>query len=1201
MIQQRIIFLLLLVWTSSAFALDTGSIQVIIEPSQAISQEARWRPKGWTDWYESGRTLSGFTPEKWVVEFKKIPCWEKASDQNVYVEPNHTSIVRGKYFQERGDILINIIPNDINAKWCAVLKEVGGTSSWYDGGDKISEFIPGSTQIQFIDVSGWEKPSDINVDVQCNGIVTATAQYCKKIAQSPTNINASDGQSNRYIHLSWSEVPCIETFSIWRSTQNNTETAEKIAEISSQTAYTDTSASPDHLYYYWVRSVNEYGTHDFGTPDFGYLMLKSPLYINASDGDFPDSIKLEWAPVPGAMHYEIWRSRQNNSTTADRIAASISSTNFEDTTIKPECHYYYWVKAKNDHVTGHNSPSDDGFRNLASVTGVKADDGKYYDQICVRWDENTDAIAYDLIIAETTRKRDSRASENIISTQNTYVCDVAAIPERRYYYRVVAKNECGESLPSAHDIGYMRLKYPDNIYASCEFSNKVSINWNSVTGAEYYEIWKGPNSDISSAEMLDSSVIRTSYDDPVTPGQDMYYFVRSRNSYGKSEFSDPIKGCTQSCTYQVSQTEKTFDLTGGSDSIQISATEGCEWNSFSNQPWIHLIESSASGSAGIIYSVDASETNRTGSITIKGTNFEKNVSIIQQQYLILSIQGSGMIKINNETHSLPFSQEYEGASSLILEYLPAQSCQFLYWSGDYQNTDNPLRIQLSSHTSLIPNQTCPVNLNISGLGEGDVSIDNEPVHLPLVESYEKGTVIELSTPESSDFKYWDIDGTQVLLNPYELEMDSDKTVIATFNTGWSIDISALAEDLGGAYKSTIVLGVGLEQKIPAPPLPPKFSCNMSISDQENWDNLSTQIFPDCEKSYTWVISLNPHGNIGPAEARDCTLTWNPEQLPPEGIFQIREGHDGSGSIIVKDMREQSQIVINGGNEYKNYTITLSDTSWRANFYARGINLGGTYKSTVTVGVESTENVLPAPPIPPGFTCRMTLIPVPDWSTEHSSEIQAYGNNSYAWVFAINPHGNSGSPEARSCTITWNPAEFTSSGYYKLREGYDGTGEIVIADLRKTTQLVVTGKNETKHYTLIWSESSPFDYDLKKGWNLVSLPRVPDDNTLSSIFPDAVVAYAYDQGEYIKTDNLYPGIGYWIQVNDEQSYTLNGPVYDESPDSLISGWNLIGAGDVEISLKDQLGDSVIVIYKYADGEYIQVDTIVPGFGYWVSLE
>ena len=1016
-------------------------------------------------------------------------------------------------------------------------------------------------------------------------------------------INASDGRSNQYIYLSWSDVPCIETFSIWRSTQNNTETAEKIAEISSQTAYTDTTASPDHMYFYWVRSVNKHGTHEFGTPDTGYLMLKSPLYLNASDGDFVDSIKIEWAPVPGALHYEIWRSTQNNSTTADRIASSVSSTNYIDTTVKPECHYYYWVKAKNDHVTGPNSPSDDGFREFKIVTGVKADKGKYYDQICVQWDKNAEAIAYDLIIAEiipTKRKRDSQAVD-IISTQNTYVCDVAAIPERRYYYRVVAKNECGESLPSAHDIGYMRLKYPDNIYASCDYSNKVQITWNSVIGAEFYEIWKGPNSDISSASMLDSSVIRTAYDDPVIPGQDMYYFVRSRNAYGKSEFSDPIKGCTQSCTYEVSTTEKTFDLNGGTGSIQIAATQGCEWNSFSNQSWIHLSESSASGTAAILYSVDASETSRTGTITIKGTNFEKNVSIIQQQFLILSIQGSGQVNINNETYSLPFSDEYEGSSSLMVEYLTSESCQFLYWSGDYQSTNNPLSIQLSSHTNLIPNQSCPVNLNISALGEGTVSIDNEPIHLPLIESYEKGTIISLSAPESSDFKYWDIDGTQVILNPYDLEMDSDKTVVATFNTGWSMNISAMAENLGGAYKSSIVIGVGLEQQIPAPPLPPKYSCNMSISDQINWDNLSTQIYPEGKKSYTWIISLNPHGNIGPAEPRDCTLTWNPEKLPPEGIFQIREGYDGSGSIIVRDMREQSQIVINGGNEYKNYTISLSDTSWRANFYARGINLGGTYKSTVTIGVESTDSVLPAPPIPPGFTCRMTLIPVPDWSKEYSSEIQAYGNDTYAWVFAINPHGNSGSPEARSCTITWNPEAFTPSGYYKLREGYDGTGEIVISDLRQTTQLVVTGKNETKHFTLIWSESTPFDYELKKGWNLVSLPRVPEDNALSRIFPDAVVAYAYDQGEYIKADMLNPGVGYWVQVEEKHTYTLNGPVYDEAIDSLVSGWNLIGAGDVEMNLKEQLGDSVIVIYKYVDGEYIQVESVEPGFGYWVNLE
>ncbi|MBF0452283.1 MAG: hypothetical protein HQK75_16395, partial [Candidatus Magnetomorum sp.] len=1095
----------------------------------------------------------------------------------------------------------NIIPKTINARWRGELKEVGGFSTWYEGGTKISEFIPGPTNIQFSDIEGWRTPDEISLNVQCNGIVTATVQYCAKIAASPEYVDASDGDNPLYIYISWSMVPCISRYSIWRSTQNNPTTAEKIGEISSGTSYSDTNALPDNQYFYWIRSVNDYGTHGFGTGDSGYLMLGSSLLVKASDGDFKEYIKLEWTDVPGAQSYEIWQSTQNNSTTA-RLIATVSDTHYLDRDVKPECHFYYWIKAKNGHVTGPKSISDSGFKEFDSVTGVMADDGKYYDQICVNWDPHENATIYDLIIAEiipTTRTRNAR-SQNVITTEETHACIVTAVPERRYYFRVLAKNECGESIPSAHDIGYMRLKYPDNIYASCDFTNKVYISWNPVTGAEFYDIWKGPTNNIADAEMLDANVIRTTYTDAVISGQKMYYFVRSRNTYGNSDFSTPVKGCTQSCAYEILESEKTYDLNGTSDQIQISATDGCEWYAESNQPWIHMQESSATGTAFIAYQVDASDKERSGTITIKGTNFEHSVSITQQQKLLVSISGNGMININNEDHSLPFSQLYDGSSHLLITYLPEAGCQFLYWSQDIQGTDNPLNVPLTGNLQLTAHQSCPVNLNFTSIGEGTAFVDSVPISSTVAMTVERGTVITLSASESSDFKYWEIDGDTFRYSPYTLLMDTDKTVMAAFDSGWSLAMTAMSENLGGAYKSTISIGVGLSLKIPAAPLAPKYSCNLSLVDSTDWDLLSTLVFPEGEKSYQWTVYLNPHGNIGSPEPRSCTLTWNPEQLPSEGTFQIREGTDGSGKIHVSNMREQTILVMSGTDETITLMITMSDRSWQATFNAMGENLGGAFKSSVVWGVESVESSLPAPPLPPDYSCRMTIIPVPNWSEERSIDIQPYGFNTYSTVLAINPHGSAGSPEPRSCTITWNPLEFTPSGYYKLRSGYNGTGNEVIANLRDTRQLVVTGEDEIQYFTLIWSESIPFEIVLAKGWNLVSLPRLPENNELKNIFPEANVAYSYEKGEYKIVEKLYPGIGYWIQIDSQKTYNVDGPIYDVLPESMISGWNLIGGGDSVVGLKNLI-DDVIVIYKYENGEYLPVDLIEPGFGYWVNMK
>ena len=74
-----------------------------------------------------------------------------------------------------------------------------------------------------------------------------------------------------------------------------------------------------------------------------------------------------------------------------------------------------------------------------------------------------------------------------------------------------------------------------------------------------------------------------------------------------------------------------------------------------------------------------------------------------------------------------------------------------------------------------------------------------------------------------------------------------------------------------------------------------------------------------------------------------------------------------------------------------------------------------------------------------------------------------------------------------------------------------------------------------------NEIDSFTIELKKGWNLISIPFVPTDNNyyLFYIFPDANVAYEFKDGTYVSVDYLKPGVGYWIQVDYDNKYTIMG--------------------------------------------------------------
>jgi len=64
----------------------------------------------------------------------------------------------------------------------------------------------------------------------------------------------------------------------------------------------------------------------------------------------------------------------------------------------------------------------------------------------------------------------------------------------------------------------------------------------------------------------------------------------------------------------------------------------------------------------------------------------------------------------------------------------------------------------------------------------------------------------------------------------------------------------------------------------------------------------------------------------------------------------------------------------------------------------------------------------------------------------------------------------------------------------------------------------------------WGEISDsineYQYPTDNGWHLISLPVLPDNGTLTQLFPDARVAFEYCNNQYVKADQLEYGIGYW---------------------------------------------------------------------------
>ena len=86
---------------------------------------------------------------------------------------------------------------------------------------------------------------------------------------APTNVTVSAGTSTQGVDITWARVDEATNYEVWRGTTDSTNTAQRI-KTTNQLTYSDTDAVAGMTYYYWVKSVNEDGTSDFGRAVSGW-------------------------------------------------------------------------------------------------------------------------------------------------------------------------------------------------------------------------------------------------------------------------------------------------------------------------------------------------------------------------------------------------------------------------------------------------------------------------------------------------------------------------------------------------------------------------------------------------------------------------------------------------------------------------------------------------------------------------------------------------------------------------------------------------------------------------------------------------------------------------------------------------------------------------------------------------------------------
>ena len=88
---------------------------------------------------------------------------------------------------------------------------------------------------------------------------------------APTGVNATDGALSGKVNITWNAVSGAVVYEVWRATDlvGNGGTPRRIGFLPGLT-FDDTSGTAGTVYYYWVKTINCWGSSRYSVPNSGY-------------------------------------------------------------------------------------------------------------------------------------------------------------------------------------------------------------------------------------------------------------------------------------------------------------------------------------------------------------------------------------------------------------------------------------------------------------------------------------------------------------------------------------------------------------------------------------------------------------------------------------------------------------------------------------------------------------------------------------------------------------------------------------------------------------------------------------------------------------------------------------------------------------------------------------------------------------------
>ena len=299
-----------------------------------------------------------------------------------------------------------------------------------------------------------------------------------------TGVAASNALYTDKITVTWNAVSPsgISGYNIYKNSAYNQQIA--INPLSPSTySIEDTAITPGVLYGYSVKIYNRAGEGPVSSGATGWAKLAAPETLHASDALFSDRVRLNWASVNGATLYKMFRG-----TPTLRLFGTTTNTAYDNFITVYGQNYTYAIKASCALGDSEFSDSDIGSLSAsplvppeAFVTNISASSGVWSDRIILSWTAVDGISGYNVY-------RDSSYRGNV--TDTSFV-DFSINPGVLYEYKVNVTNPAGEGPLSSGVTGWATIIAPTAFSASDTYDDRIRLNWNTVSGATAYKIYKG--------------------------------------------------------------------------------------------------------------------------------------------------------------------------------------------------------------------------------------------------------------------------------------------------------------------------------------------------------------------------------------------------------------------------------------------------------------------------------------------------------------------------------------------------------------------------------------------------------------------------------------------------------------------------------------------------------------------------------------